>query len=91
MRSALLYYRKQHWPAAAALLHALERGWHRLRQLKARLQGRAGCAAEFDAHTNENKLVRAGGQAGLFSAILCGWTGGRFRDESQPVTREIKE
>ncbi|AZG10732.1 thioredoxin [Pigmentiphaga sp. H8] len=36
-------------------------------------------------------IVRAGGQAGLFSAILCGWTGGRFRDESQPVTREIKE
>ena len=53
MRSALLYYRKQHGPAAAALLHALERGWHRLRQLKARLQGRAGCAAEFDAHCRQ--------------------------------------
>jgi len=36
-------------------------------------------------------IVRAGGQAGLFSAILCGWTGGRFRDQSQPVTHEIKE
>jgi N-acetylglucosaminyl-diphospho-decaprenol L-rhamnosyltransferase len=57
MRSALLYYRKQHGPAAAALLHALERGWHRLRQLKARLQGRAGCAAEFDAHCRQ--LVQA--------------------------------
>ena len=57
MRSALLYYRKQHGPAAAALLHALERGWHRLRQLKARLQGRAGCAAEFDAHYRQ--LVQA--------------------------------
>jgi hypothetical protein len=34
-------------------------------------------------------IVRAGGAAGLFSAILAGWTGGRFRDESQPVTREI--
>ena len=34
-------------------------------------------------------IVRAGGQAGLYSAILCGWTGGRFREESQPVTREI--
>lgn len=53
MRSALLYYRKQHGPAAAALLHALERGWHRLRQLKARLQGRAGCAAAFDAHCRQ--------------------------------------
>lgn len=57
MRSALLYYRKQHGPVAAALVHALERGWHRLRQLKARLQGRAGCAAEFDAHCRQ--LVQA--------------------------------
>jgi hypothetical protein len=36
-------------------------------------------------------IVRAGGEAGLFSAILAGWTGGRFRDQSQPVTREIRE
>lgn len=36
-------------------------------------------------------IVRAGGDAGLFSAILAGWTGGRFRDESQPVTKEIKQ
>ncbi|MEO5694721.1 MAG: hypothetical protein ABIQ72_16435 [Usitatibacter sp.] len=36
-------------------------------------------------------IVRAGGDAGLFSAILAGWTGGRFRDQSQPVTREITE
>lgn len=36
-------------------------------------------------------VVRAGGDAGLYSAICCGWTGGRFRQESQPVTREIKE
>lgn len=35
-------------------------------------------------------IVQAGGQAGLFSAICAGWTGGRFRDESKPVTREIK-
>ena len=34
-------------------------------------------------------VVRAGGEAGLFSAICAGWTGGRFRDQSQPVTREI--
>lgn len=34
-------------------------------------------------------IVQAGGQAGLFSAICAGWTGGRFRTESQPVTREI--
>jgi hypothetical protein len=35
-------------------------------------------------------IVRAGGKAGLFSAICGGWTGGRFRDESRPVTKEIK-
>ncbi|HLH88017.1 MAG TPA: thioredoxin family protein [Xanthobacteraceae bacterium] len=35
-------------------------------------------------------IVRAGGKAGLFSAICGGWTGGRFRDQSQPVTREIR-
>jgi hypothetical protein len=34
-------------------------------------------------------IVQAGGQAGLFSAICAGWTGGRFRDESKPVTKEI--
>jgi hypothetical protein len=34
-------------------------------------------------------IVRAGGQAGLFSAICAGWTGGRFRNESKPVSREI--
>ena len=34
-------------------------------------------------------VVRAGGPAGLFSAICAGWTGGRNRHESQPVTREI--
>jgi hypothetical protein len=34
-------------------------------------------------------IVRAGGKAGLFSAICGGWTGGRFRDQSQPVTKEI--
>jgi thiol-disulfide isomerase/thioredoxin len=34
-------------------------------------------------------IVHAGGQAGLFSAICAGWTGGRFRHESRPVTRDI--
>lgn len=34
-------------------------------------------------------IVQAGGQAGLFSAICAGWTGGRFRNESKPVTKEI--
>jgi hypothetical protein len=34
--------------------------------------------------------VHAGGQAGLFSAICAGWTGGRFREESKTVTKEIR-
>jgi len=36
-------------------------------------------------------IVRAGGDAGLFSAIIGGWLGGRFHDEVQPVTMEVKE
>ena len=35
-------------------------------------------------------IVRAGGPAGLFSAILPGWIAGRNRHELQPVTKEIK-
>jgi hypothetical protein len=35
-------------------------------------------------------IVHAGGQAGLFSAICAGWTGGRFREESKPVTKEVR-
>ena len=34
-------------------------------------------------------IVRAGGPAGLYSAILAGWTGGRFHDNSVPITKEI--
>ncbi|MBC6410464.1 MAG: thioredoxin family protein [Ekhidna sp.] len=34
-------------------------------------------------------IVRAGGKAGLYSAICAGWTGGRFRHESKPVTKKI--
>jgi hypothetical protein len=34
-------------------------------------------------------IVHAGGQAGLFSAICAGWTGGRFRHESKAITKEI--
>jgi len=34
-------------------------------------------------------IVRAGGEAGLFSAIIGGWPGQSVRDECQAVTREI--
>ena len=34
-------------------------------------------------------IVRAGGPAGLFSAIIGGWPGQRVRDECQAVTHEI--
>ena len=34
-------------------------------------------------------IVRAGGEAGLFSAIIGGWPGQRVREECQAVTKEI--
>ena len=41
-------------------------------------------------HEDGLMVVRAGGKAGLFSAILPGWLAGRNRLELQPVTKEIK-
>ena len=64
------------------------------------IQGAQGVGEGIDpARANEmvNKfwpegllIVRAGGQAGLYSAICAGWTGGRFRYESIPVTKKIE-
>ncbi len=42
-------------------------------------------------HEDGLMVVRAGGQAGLFSAILPGWLAGRNRLELQPVTKEVRE
>lgn len=42
-------------------------------------------------HPGALLLVRAGGPAGLLSAILSGWPAARSFDESHPVTREIEE
>ncbi|WP_051460556.1 thioredoxin family protein [Xanthobacter sp. 126] len=36
-------------------------------------------------------LVRAGGPAGLYSAILAGWPTGRDKDDTYPITREIAD
>ena len=41
-------------------------------------------------HEDGLMVVRAGGAAGLFSAILPGWLAGRSRTELQPVTKEIR-
>ena len=41
-------------------------------------------------HEDGLMVVRAGGKAGLFSAILPGWLAGRNRQELQLVTKEIK-
>ena len=41
-------------------------------------------------HEDGLMVVRAGGPAGLFSAILPGWLAGRNRLELQPVTKEIR-
>ena len=42
-------------------------------------------------HPGALLLARAGGPAGLFSAILAGWPASRLLEESHPVTREITE
>ena len=42
-------------------------------------------------HEDGLLVVRAGGAAGLFSAILPGWLAGRNRTELQPVTKEVRE
>ena len=41
-------------------------------------------------HEDGLMLVRAGGPAGLFSAILPGWLAGRNKEELQLVTKEVK-
>ena len=41
-------------------------------------------------HEDGLMVVRAGGAAGLFSAILPGWLAGRNRLELQPVTKEVR-
>jgi hypothetical protein len=41
-------------------------------------------------HDDGLMVVRAGGKAGLFSAILPGWLAGRNKLELQPVTKEIR-
>jgi hypothetical protein len=41
-------------------------------------------------HEDALMVVRAGGSAGLFSAILPGWLAGRKREELQPVTKEVR-
>ncbi len=41
-------------------------------------------------HEDGLMVVRAGGPAGLFSAILPGWLAGRNRQELQLVTKEVK-
>jgi GT2 family glycosyltransferase len=49
-RSGLLYYRKNHGAVQAWCVNRLERGWHALRSLHARLTGQTEKAAESAAH-----------------------------------------
>ena len=42
-------------------------------------------------HEDGLRVVRAGGSAGLFSAVLPGWLAGRKREELDLVTKEVKE
>jgi hypothetical protein len=41
-------------------------------------------------HDDGIMVVRAGGPAGLFSAILPGWLAGRNKEELQPVTKKVR-
>ena len=41
-------------------------------------------------HDDGIMVVRAGGPAGLFSAIIPGWLAGRNKEELQPVTKEVR-
>ena len=45
---------------------------------------------KFDPPPDGVLIARAGGPAGLFSAIIGGWPGQRVREECQAVTREIR-
>ena len=53
MRSALLYYRKQHGWWAAAGWCLLETSWHRLRQLRAWMRGQQERRREWAQHCEE--------------------------------------
>lgn len=57
MRSALLYYRKQHGRLGAVGLLGVEWSWVRLRQLKAWLTGQKDKAHDFSVHATQ--LVQA--------------------------------
>ena len=78
--------------------------YHHLRRPgKALVRGAGGLAEGIDPSRAEEivpkffedgdglLIVRAGGPAGLFSAILAGWTGGRFHQHSIPITKEIPQ
>ena len=77
------------------LMKALTRPGHEL------VQGAQGIAEGIDpSRANEAVskfwpqgllIVRAGGRAGLFSAICGGWIAGRDPDELQPITHPISE
>lgn len=53
MRSALLYYRKHHGPAAAWGWKTLESGWTLLRRMRNRVAGRTGPLQELRAHSRQ--------------------------------------
>ncbi|MFZ4623081.1 MAG: glycosyltransferase family 2 protein [Rhodoferax sp.] len=67
MRSGLLYYRKHHGALGAAGLHWLEWGWHKLRQLKARLKQQPDKAQDFAAHCQQLSAAWHDTQAGRLS------------------------
>lgn len=67
MRSALLYYRKHHQWLGAIGLFALEWGWHKLREYKAKAQSQHEKAADFGVHCQQLRQAWKDTAAGSFS------------------------
>ncbi len=69
MRSALLYYRKQHGYWGALGLLAIEWGWHRLRGFRALMRNQQEKAVDMQAHCAQLRQAWVDTHAGRISPI----------------------
>jgi N-acetylglucosaminyl-diphospho-decaprenol L-rhamnosyltransferase len=67
MRSALLYYRKNHGALKTTALHLLESGWYGLRRLRSSWRGQSERASEFMQHVAQLRQAWAETRAGRLS------------------------
>ena len=72
MRSALLYYRKQHGAGGATGLFLIEWGWSRLRQMRAQWRGLHDKAADLATHCAQLREAWKDTRAGTISPP-CPW------------------